>query len=110
MRIEKRKIDKKKYHKYLLSKKWKLFRQKALDFYGHCCGRCGNKYNIEIHHKTYRNIFNETLSDVIPLCDKCHNHAHILKRRNKGGKQSKSRNAFYTKTAVTFYPDRKRVS
>lgn len=111
MRIVKRKItknDKKNYQKYLLSKKWKSFRQKAFEFYGDNCGKCGSKYHLQVHHKTYRNIYKETLSDVIVLCDKCHKHAHKLKKRNQGSKSSRSRNAFYEKSATTFYPDRKR--
>lgn len=113
MRIVKRKINKKdkdKYKKYLLSDKWKLFRQKAIDFYGDNCGRCGNKKNLQVHHKTYRNIFKERLSDVIVLCSSCHKHAHKLKKRNQAGKWSRSRNAFYSKTPVTYYPDRKQPS
>lgn len=37
MRIQKRKItkkDKENYKKYLLSKKWKEFRERAFEFYG----------------------------------------------------------------------------
>ena len=47
MKLLKRKIDKKQYYKYLLSKKWKQFRQKVFDFYGENCGRCGSKHNLE---------------------------------------------------------------
>lgn len=113
MRIQRRKItkkDKANYQKYLLSKKWKEFRERAFEFYGKECGRCGNRHRLEIHHRTYRNIYNETLSDVIVLCKHCHKSAHKIKNRNKAGKFSRSRNAFYIKSPVTYYPDRKRPS
>ncbi len=67
MIIERRKItnkDKINYQKYLLSKKWKEFRERAFEFYGKECGKCGNKHKLEIHHRTYRNIYHETLSSV----------------------------------------------
>lgn len=74
--------DKDNYHDYLRSAKWKEFREKALDFYGNECGLCGSRYNLEVHHKTYINIFKEQLPDVMLLCQQCHYNHHF------GGKKS----------------------
>lgn len=67
---------KQEYIDYLNSKKWKEFRLKALDYFGHRCGLCDRPDNLQIHHKHYRTLFNETFADVIPLCYKCHKIHH----------------------------------
>ena len=94
------KKDKRKYHKYLLSKKWKDFRESAFEFFGRQCGLCGNKHKLQLHHKSYRNIFKETFADVIILCSHCHGIEH------KGRFRQKRRTDTET---VTYYPNRKKI-
>lgn len=64
------------YIAYLNSQKWKDFRIQALNHYGHQCTLCTNTSRLEVHHRTYKNLFNETLADVIILCHKCHKRHH----------------------------------
>ena len=46
------------------------------------CGLCRVQDNrLALHHKTYENIGAEPLSDLVPLCDKCHQLVHALERR-----------------------------
>lgn len=70
---ESRKIE---YNDYLNSVKWKTFRQEVLIFYGNRCILCDSQFKIEIHHKHYRTFGNETIQDVVPLCQKCHRKHH----------------------------------
>jgi len=70
------KFRKWEYKQYLKSDKWKRKRYAVLQRDGFRCVRCGSKNNLQVHHKTYRNIFNEPLSDLITLCKKCHKKQH----------------------------------
>ncbi len=31
---------------------------------------------IDVHHKSYENIFNEKMDDLVALCRQCHNDLH----------------------------------
>ena len=43
------------------------------------CERCSNKNRkLEVHHKTYRNLFNEPMEDLELLCCDCHQWKHGL--------------------------------
>ena len=64
------------YRKYINSGEWRELREKALDFYGHECGRCGSKYLLHIHHKHYRNFMKERIEDLMILCESCHMEEH----------------------------------
>lgn len=65
-----------KYIDYLNSDEWKYFRKKALNHFDNQCGLCTSTIALQLHHKTYKNLFNETFADVIPLCRKCHKLHH----------------------------------
>lgn len=69
----------KSYHKYLLSPKWRNIRTDILNERGHNCEKCGEKKNLQIHHLTYKNIFNEKPEDLMILCRSCHRKEHGLK-------------------------------
>lgn len=78
------KIDKKKYDKYkryLLSDKWRKIRKKALEFYGNNCCKCGNKFNLQVHHRDYKNLYKENMIDLLVLCEPCHHEEHNPGRR-----------------------------
>lgn len=65
-----------KYIDYLQSREWREFRLKALDYFGNQCGLCTSTHDLQLHHKTYKNLYKETFADVIPLCRKCHKRHH----------------------------------
>ena len=69
---------KKKYVKYLQSHKWKNKRKLAIADAGGRCELCNCPYGLEVHHRTYKNIYNETSKDLTVLCTLCHKlfHAH----------------------------------
>lgn len=67
------------YQKYLNSKYWKEFRQKALDHYGHKCCWCGAEEEdtvFNVHHVRYGDRYDEELENVVILCHSCHSKAH----------------------------------
>jgi hypothetical protein len=70
---------KKEYYNYLQSVKWKEFRELAFEHFGRKCGLCDSEFDVQLHHKHYRNVFNETFADVIPLCRRCHQKHHGIK-------------------------------
>lgn len=76
-----REIDKEfnetdRYKEYLLSKNWKIIRNDIIAERV-CCKCCGSKENLQVHHKTYKNIFNELPTDLELLCASCHVKRHF---------------------------------
>lgn len=37
---------------------------------------CEESKFLQLHHKTYKNLGNEKLSDLVYLCNKCHHETH----------------------------------
>ena len=66
----------KKYYSYLKSDKWREIRNLLFEERGKCCERCGRMKNIQVHHKTYANIFRESMDDLLILCSICHKKEH----------------------------------
>lgn len=99
--------DKARYYQYLKSAQWREKRKFALEFYGNRCGLCGSRFNLEIHHRSYKNIFKELMEDLMILCETCHKRHH-KSQVWKNGKQSRyMRNPEYDNEPVTYYPNRK---
>jgi len=107
--LKKKKVTHKKkqeYYAYLRSPVWKEKRKFALQFYGNECGLCGNKHDLEIHHRTYKNIFKEPMEDLMILCETCHKRHHKNKIFKNGKDSQYNRNPHYDKAPVTYYPKR----
>ena len=64
------------YYRYLHTKRWRRKRKEAIKEKGAVCEDCGRKFKLQIHHKTYKNIFREKLSDLEILCKECHKDRH----------------------------------
>lgn len=71
------------YNDYLKSKHWYFKRKEFFNKNSKICNKCRSKKNLVVHHKTYKHIGNELLSDLICLCEKCHNKFHSNKKLNK---------------------------
>lgn len=71
------------YTKYLNSPEWKRIRNSVLERDNFRCAVCGTSTGLNVHHITYKNIFNEqeNLSDLVTLCRKCHKTIHSPHRR-----------------------------
>jgi 5-methylcytosine-specific restriction endonuclease McrA len=72
------------YKIYLNSDHWKDVRKKfwasKLPKY---CGGCGSKKGLSLHHKTYKRLGSERLTDFILVCNDCHLKIHKKNNNNK---------------------------
>lgn len=64
------------YKEYLNSDNWRKIKSKALDYYGNSCVLCGVNTNISVHHRNYKNLYKETVFDLVVLCNRCHKFVH----------------------------------
>ena len=75
------------YSDYLETKHWKRFRSKFLrEKKNRICFICGDTpKSIHLHHKTYKRLGNEKISDIVSLCQSCHQEIHffLLKTTSK---------------------------
>ncbi len=72
-------LPNKEYKDYLDSYKWKKIRKKAIKTYESCV-LCGSENDMEVHHRTYANFKNESITrDLIVLCSRCHAKYHYWK-------------------------------
>ena len=65
------------YHTYIGSRGWRdhPVRLAELQAAGYRCRLCNNGGEgivIEVHHRTYENLFHEQLGDLTALCRVCH--------------------------------------
>jgi len=68
----------KKYRDYLDSAEWKTIRDIKLKEADNKCEQCGSRRRLQVHHLTYRHIFNEYyhLEDLLVVCKACHEAIH----------------------------------
>ena len=72
------------YLDYMRSEEWAKKNMLRLKFDDYRCKNCGCKNNLEVHHKSYDNIYNEDIkTDLITLCHKCHSKTTRLNRRKR---------------------------
>jgi 5-methylcytosine-specific restriction endonuclease McrA len=62
----------KNYSIYLNSQQWKNKRIKVLERDRYLCQACLNNRANEVHHLTYKHVFNEPLFELISICKPCH--------------------------------------
>ena len=93
-----------RYRRYLQSDAWKAKRKSVLQAAGFRCRRCGAPAT-EVHHETYKRIYNERMSDLTALCSKCHEAAHT--RTPKSRKKSTPHKNGYQKSQRRFYRKRR---
>lgn len=79
-RATQKKHSYKKYLKYINSAEWRRKREDAFVFHGKMCGHCGSTKQLEVHHTTYKNLFNEPMGDLMVLCHLCHKKVHQFKK------------------------------
>lgn len=62
---------------YLRSEHWKLTRKVALAACGGICAECKRPYDtLDVHHLTYRHIFDVMPQDLVAICRACHDRKH----------------------------------
>lgn len=67
----------KSYAEYLASGHWRDFKARYRAKRSMRCAVCQTS-RVQLHHHTYRNLGDESLGDVTPLCDKHHDEIHRL--------------------------------
>lgn len=71
-----------KYQNYLdNSPKWKAKRFRVFVRAKFVCEKCRRRKATQVHHKTYKRIFNEPLSDLLAVCAPCHRKIHGIKSK-----------------------------
>jgi len=71
-----------RYHAYLLSLEWKQKRAKIIKR-DKSCVLCDSKRRLEVHHRTYRNLYDENEWELVTLCHECHSRYERGKRWRK---------------------------
>jgi hypothetical protein len=63
---------KEKYIPYLKSKEWKVKRLLVLERDNYLCQACLKSKATEVHHLTYKHVFNEPCFELVSICNPCH--------------------------------------
>ena len=71
------------YTNYMRSITWRIKRQMAFAYYGKTCVLCGATSRLQVHHRTYKRLGHERLTDLIVLCGTCHKRHHNTQRRKR---------------------------
>ncbi len=64
------------YREYIRSSAWSVKRRLVLVRDEYTCRVCKATAATQVHHKSYRRLFHEPLSDLISLCELCHEELH----------------------------------
>lgn len=68
------------YHQYLSSDEWRARRKAKLKDAEYHCERCGAVHSkgvqLHVHHRTYKRVTREKLTDLEVLCADCHRREH----------------------------------
>lgn len=71
------------YRTYIQSSAWRRTRERywasKLPQDCYCCGM-PRRAGFHLHHRTYKNLGNERLMDLVPVCQRCHEEIHALHR------------------------------
>jgi 5-methylcytosine-specific restriction endonuclease McrA len=65
-----------RYQNYLQTPQWRLKRRLVLERSEGRCEGCRACAATEVHHLTYKHVFNELLFELVALCRECHERAH----------------------------------
>lgn len=85
-------VDRSDYNAYIRSSAWRAVRKRYIaSKLPKICAGCKTPWGAgdHLHHRTYKNLGNERLMDLVPLCQPCHVKVHALydsdpKYRRKG--------------------------
>lgn len=64
------------YRQYLQTDEWARLRRAVLIRARGVCEGCGDARPSDVHHLTYRHIYNEFLFELVALCRDCHERWH----------------------------------
>lgn len=67
------------YKEYLYTEHWRKLRSVVYERYKHRCVECQKELPLDflnVHHKTYANVGDEQMEDLILVCSRCHAKLH----------------------------------
>lgn len=66
------------YDDYLHTDVWEDIQGMRFAIDGYKCQKCGSAINIQIHHKTYPDVWGteDIRLDIITVCEECHKKIH----------------------------------
>jgi hypothetical protein len=73
---------------YLNSEHWKNLRAEKLQI-SPKCEKCGSYLSLDVHHKSYGQLYDVLIQDLETLCRACHNKEHEEKESKKDRKLRK---------------------
>lgn len=89
------------YTVYMASAAWKAKRLLVLERDGWQCMTCDcihegrfTKADLEVHHRHYRNLGNESLEDLVSICPECHDAITSVHRRRRYEVKELPQNSF----------------
>lgn len=65
-----------KYERYIGSAQWAEKRLAIMERAGGVCEKCTKRKARQVHHLTYKNLFDEPLEDLQAVCMPCHQAYH----------------------------------
>lgn len=71
-----------KYQAYLASREWSALRNQVHARSGGICERCHHNPGDAVHHLNYERIYRELLTDLVHICDPCHEFEHAKRKRD----------------------------
>ena len=79
------------YNEYLQSPEWKEKRRLKAEEQNYTCEICHKivRKGFHVHHKTYSRFMNESLSDLMFLCEDCHMKLHKKREERKKKKENR---------------------
>ena len=69
-----------RYNEHLRSDAWKALRAKVIKRESGLCQGCREQRGTQTHHLTYARVGRELLTDLVLVCDACHELAHEGRR------------------------------
>lgn len=80
------------YQQYISSAAWYAKREERRAIDKNRCRTCGISDALEVHHVTYDNFGDESMSDLITLCKQCHEAiTSVIRARRYSAKDYKVR-------------------
>jgi HNH endonuclease len=64
------------YEAYIVSDAWQARRRRVLKRDKHQCQGCGATSGLHVHHRTYEHFTAEPQSDLVTVCQTCHQMIH----------------------------------
>lgn len=87
----KRTVSRMDYRAYIASPEWQATRQRYWNSkLPKECWVCDapRSPGMHLHHRTYKNLGNERLMDLVPVCAACHKVIHQIAKTQYGGNTS----------------------